>query len=687
MPNRLSRATSPYLLQHADNPVDWYEWGPEALERAKAEDKPILLSIGYSACHWCHVMAHESFEDETTAQVMNENFINIKVDREERPDIDAIYMQAVQAMTGHGGWPMTVFLTPEGEPFYGGTYYPPEDRHGMPSFRKILGGVSDAYINKREGVESTAAQLREIYKSSIVSARSAGVLDAHVLDLAYRTLAQQYDIRNGGFGGAPKFPATMSMDFLLRYWKRTDTPYALEMALETFRKMARGGIYDQIGGGFARYAVDNVWLVPHFEKMLYDNALLVRFGAHLWQATHDQEVERVTKETLTWVRSEMTSPEGGFYSSLDADSEGHEGKFYVWSAAEIDALLGEDATAVKAYFGVSPAGNFEGSNILHRPFPVEAAASRLGMSPEDVMAAVERSRSILYDARVKRVWPGRDDKILAGWNGLMLRGVATAARAFQSPEFTALAVKNAEFLAREMVRGNRVMRSHKDGVTSIPGYLEDYAAVALGFIAVYELTFDEKWVDHAREITEAMITWFWDEDIGGFFDTAADAEKLITRPRDLTDNAMPSGNSLALDLLLTLSELLHDPDLRRRAVFALESLGPAMMKYPTAFGHALGAADMSINGAIELALLGDLEERDFRSLAAVAAGKYLPSLVLAGGAPGVRTEIALLHERSMKNREATAYVCKGYVCETPTTDPSELADQLDKAPRTPAPLG
>ena len=681
MPNRLAKATSPYLLQHADNPVEWYEWGPEALERAKAEDKPILLSIGYSACHWCHVMAHESFEDPKTAQVMNENFINIKVDREERPDLDAIYMQAVQAMTGHGGWPMTVFLTPDGEPFYGGTYYPPEDRHGMPSFRKVLGGVSEAYLTKRESVAKTAEQLRDIYTSTVVQSRSAGVLDRHTLDLAYRALAQQYDIRNSGFGGSPKFPPTMSLDFLLRYWKRTDTPYALEMALDTFRKMARGGIYDQIGGGFARYSVDAVWLVPHFEKMLYDNALLVRFGTHLWQATHDDEVKRVTQDTITWLRREMTSPSGGFYSSLDADSEGHEGKFYVWSEAEFDALLEKDARAVKAYYGVTAGGNFEGSNILHRPFPASAAAARLGMAEEELMAAVERSRSLLYDARVKRVWPGRDDKILAGWNGLMLRGVATAARAFQSDEFTRLAVTNAEFLQREMVRGNRVMRSHKDGVTSIPGYLEDHASVALGFIAVYELTFDEKWIELAREISEAMITWFWDQDVGGFFDTASDAEQLITRPRDLTDNAMPSGNSLAIDLLLSLSELTQDTDFRRRAVFALETLGPAMLKYPTAFGHALGMADMSINGAVEVAIAGEPYSTDFRALAAKVGDTYVPSLILAGGVPGMRTDIALLTDRPLLKRRATAYVCKGYVCNAPTTDPTELAEQLDKAPR------
>src|SRR5687767_8579987 len=395
MPNRLANETSPYLLQHADNPVDWYPWGPEALERAKREDKAILLSIGYAACHWCHVMAHESFEDEETARLMNESFVNIKVDREERPDIDGIYMQAVQAMTGHGGWPMTMFLLPDGSPFYGGTYFPPDDRHGLPSFQRVLQSVADAYAQRREGVAQSAEQLKQIYRSNLAGARSGGGLSPQMLEIAYRSLAQNYDARNGGFGSAPKFPATMVLDFLLRYSKRTGSAHALEIAESSFRKMARGGIYDQIGGGFARYSVDAGWLVPHFEKMLYDNALLARLGVHLWQVTHDDEIRRVTEQTLSWIADEMTSPDGGFYSSLDADSEGHEGKFYVWDAADIDRLLGDDARVARMYWNIQPGGNFEGKSILHIPTTIEIAARRLGMQVEDVRSAISRATSIL----------------------------------------------------------------------------------------------------------------------------------------------------------------------------------------------------------------------------------------------------------------------------------------------------
>src|SRR5947209_387581 len=382
MPNRLARETSPYLLQHAENPVDWFPWGPDALEKAKREDKPILLSIGYAACHWCHVMAHESFEDEETAKLMNEKFVNIKVDREERPDIDNIYMQAVQAMTGHGGWPMTMFLLPDGSPFYGGTYFPPEDRHGIPSFRKVLNAVSDAYAQRREGVAQSAEQLKQIYDGNLVTGRTASAatgLSPQILEIAFRTLQQRYDETNGGFGAAPKFPPTMALDFVLRYAARTGVAHALDMAVDSFRKMARGGIYDQIGGGFARYSVDATWLVPHFEKMLYDNALLARFGAHLWQATKDDEIRRVTIETVEWVAREMTDSEGGFYSSLDADSEGHEGKFYVWSEEELDSLLGADARAFKTYYGVVRGGNFEGNSILYVPADPAVAARRAGV--------------------------------------------------------------------------------------------------------------------------------------------------------------------------------------------------------------------------------------------------------------------------------------------------------------------
>jgi uncharacterized protein YyaL (SSP411 family) len=681
MPNRLANETSPYLLQHADNPVDWYAWGPEAMERAKREDKPILLSIGYAACHWCHVMAHESFEDDETARLMNESFVNIKVDREERPDIDGIYMQAVQAMTGHGGWPMTMFLLPDGSPFYGGTYFPPDDRHGLPSFQRVLQSVADAYAKRREGVAESAEQLKQIYKSNSGRAPGTGGLTRQMLEIAYRSVALNYDVGNGGFGSAPKFPATMVLDFLLRYWRRTGTSHALEIVEQSFRKMSRGGIYDQIGGGFARYSVDATWLVPHFEKMLYDNALLARLGAHLWQATADREVRQVTTEVVEWVEREMTSPEGGFYSSLDADSEGHEGKFYVWSEDEIDSLLGADARVFKTYYGVTPGGNFEGRNVLFVAADRSAAAARAGVDEELLDAILTRAKRVLYEARAGRVWPGRDEKILASWNGLMLRGVATAARVFSRAEFRNLAVRNAEFLLREMVGNGRVMRSHKEGITRISGFLEDHAAVALGFIAVYELTFDDRWVDHAREIADAMIEWFWDEELRSFFDTAKDAEQLITRPRDVTDNAIPSGTSLAVELLLHLSELQHDEEYRRRAAFILETLAEPATRFPTAFGHLLGCADMEINGAIEVALVGDSKIAGFRALERVVGEQYVPSLVLAGGTAASSSRIKLLEDRPLVDGEPTAYVCRAYTCERPVTEPDALSDQLQNAAR------
>jgi len=680
MPNRLANETSPYLLQHRDNPVDWYPWGEEALSRARSEDRPILLSIGYAACHWCHVMAHESFEDEETARLMNELFVNIKVDREERPDLDSIYMQAVQALTGQGGWPMTVFLTPEGAPFFGGTYYPPADRQGMPSFRRVMQSVVDAYTNRRDAITSTSEQLREIYATDALTPGGES-LDAHTLDLAYRAHAQRYDIRHGGFGGAPKFPPTMSLDFLLRYWKRTGTSYALEMVTESFRKMSRGGLYDQIGGGFHRYTVDAIWLVPHFEKMLYDNALLVRLGAHLWQATKDSEVRRVTSDTLTWLKREMTSPEGGFYSSLDADSEGHEGKFYVWSEQDVDSLLGDDAALVKSYFGVTSRGNFEGKNIPIVAADPGATASRNDLTVDELHRRITAAKEILYAERAKRVWPGRDEKILASWNGLMLRGVATAARAFGDSELSRLAVANGEFLLREMVRDGRVMRSHKGGETRIPGFLEDYASVALGFIALYELTFDAAWVGRAISITESMIKWFWNDSVGAFFDTASDAERLITRPRDITDNAMPSGTSMAADLLLHMSDLTNDTGMRARAMSILEGAAPLLTKFPTGFGHLLGVADMAVYGAAEVAIAGERDSSEFKLLEREVASHYVPSLVLAGGNPDGTEQIALLAGRTPRVGNPTAFVCRSYTCEEPVTDAAALGQQLEAAGR------
>ena len=677
MSNRLAQETSPYLLQHADNPVDWYPWSSEALERAKREDRPILLSIGYSACHWCHVMAHESFEDEATAAVMNERFVNIKVDREERPDIDAIYMQAVQAMTGQGGWPMTVFLTPDGVPFYGGTYYPKEERLGMPSFTRILTAVSDAYRQRPAEVARSAASVREMYDAARDAARSGGPLTTELLDRAYRVLAEQYDERNGGFDGAPKFPQTMSLDFLLRYWGRGGPEHALAMAAHSFRQMAAGGIYDQIGGGFARYSTDARWLVPHFEKMLYDNALLIRLGTHLWQATKDEAIRQVVRDTIAWVEREMRSAEGGFYSALDADSEGHEGKFYVWSEDELVSALGPDAPLLRAYWGATPDGNFEGRNILFVAVADRRAFARqFDVSETELDEIVRRGRKTLYDVRAQRVWPGRDDKILTAWNGLMVRAIAEAARIFGDATYRALAVEGATFLFDALVKDGRVFRSYKDGRARIAGYLEDYASLGLAALALYELTFDRAWLDRAREVNDAMVRWFWDDATGVFYDTASDHEQLITRPREVTDNATPSGTSLAAELLVRLAELMHDVDARRRATWIVETLAPAMSRYPSAFGHLLGVADMLINGAVELAIVGDPTAADFRALERAAAAEYVPALVLAGGTPD--DSIALLEGRSTRDDRATAYVCRNYACEEPVTAAEALWRQLER---------
>ena len=675
--NALSGETSPYLLQHANNPVDWQPWSETALARARAEDKPILLSIGYAACHWCHVMAHESFEDPATAAVMNELFVNIKVDREERPDIDAIYMSAVQAMTGQGGWPMTMFLTPDGVPYHGGTYYPPTDRHGMPSFVRVLRSVADAYRTRRGDVLDTAARVRELYAGAQQAAVSAGALTPAQLDAAARGIAARYDARNGGFEGAPKFPQTMALDFLLRHWRRSGAPQELAIVRDSFVKMARGGIYDQVGGGFHRYAVDDRWLVPHFEKMLYDNALLSRLGVHLWQVTRDAEIARVTRETFDWALREMAAPNGGFYSSLDADSEGHEGKFYLWSEAEIDASLGTGAPVLRELWGVSASGNFEGRNILNVPRSPADVAAKHGLALEALDSLAAEARAALYAVREARVHPARDDKILAAWNGLMVRALADGARAFNDARWRAEAERHGDFLFRELVRDGRVMRVHKDGVTKGAGFLEDHAAVALAALSLYELTLDERWLARVRETSDAMVRWFWSDEIGGFFDTAHDAESLIARPRELTDNAVPAGSSLAAELLLRLGVLIGSDEHIRRGTWLVETLGEPLVRYPSAFGYALGAAELAVHGATEVAIVGARGDAGFESLVRETASRYLPSLVLAAGGGG--DPLPLLRDRGMLGARATAYVCRGYVCDAPVVDARALGAQLERA--------
>src|SRR5919112_760373 len=540
MANRLAKETSPYLLQHKDNPVDWYPWGEEALKRAREEDKPVLLSVGYSACHWCHVMERESFEDDETARMMNEHFVNVKVDREERPDIDSIYMAAVQALTRHGGWPMTVFLTPDGAPFYGGTYFPPTPSRGMPSFQQLLLSIVEAYENRREEVLQNARAVSDYLRASSAAvmpeAEASGI---ELLDRAAGSLLSQLDRRFGGFGGAPKFPQAMNLEVLLRH-HRTGERSALDGVELTCRQMAQGGIYDQLGGGFSRYSVDAYWLVPHFEKMLYDNALLSRLYLETYQATGDAFYRRIAEETLDYVLRDMTSEEGGFYSAEDADSEGEEGKFYVWTLEELEAALDPDEASLAArYWDVTERGNFEGKNILHVARPPEAVADEFGLLPEELGPRIARIRAKLFAVREERVRPGRDEKILAAWNGLMLRSLALAARVTGREDYREAAKRNATFIVERLKVDGRIHRSYKDGQARFNGYLEDYAMVADGLVALYEATFDLRWLAQAEELADAVLELFWEEAEGAFYDTPADHEELVTRPRDVYDNATP----------------------------------------------------------------------------------------------------------------------------------------------------
>jgi uncharacterized protein YyaL (SSP411 family) len=608
---------------------------------------------------------------------MNEHFVNIKVDREERPDLDSVYMQAVQAMTGHGGWPMTMFLLPDGAPFYGGTYFPPTDRHGMPSFTKVLQAVAETYKTRRTSATTAAAAVREIYRGAEAAAQQGGEVTAITLDHVYREVAKQYDATYGGFGDAPKFPPTMVLDFLLHRWARTGTEHALEIARHTFLRMARGGIYDQVGGGFARYAVDQQWLVPHFEKPLLDSTLLARLGTHLWQITGNHEIRRVTEETLDWMLKEMSHPAGGFYSTLDADSEGSEGKFYLWDARELDRLLGDDAPLIKAYFGVSNAGNFEGRNILHVPHDPAAFAARHDMTEERLAALVAHAKHVLYNARARRVWPERDEKVLASWNGLAVRTFAEAARVFDSEPYRNAALRCGEFLRTTLIQNGTLFRSYRDGDIRIVGFLEDYAAVALGMLSLYELSFDRTWLDQALSLQRMMLDRFWDGERRIFFDTAHDAEVLITRPRDITDNAFPAGNSLAAELLLRTTTLTEDSQAREILTTVVQSLSSSMARFPMAFGHLLSVADGLVGGATELVLVGTPSTRDFLEFVDATRSRYFPFVVFAGGIPSsTGSDFPLLADRPMIDDHVTAYVCQRHVCSAPITTANQLQAHL-----------
>ena len=590
MANRLIDETSPYLLQHAHNPVDWYPWGPEALERAKAEDKPILLSVGYSACHWCHVMEKESFEDREIAELMNESFICIKVDREERPDLDSIYMTAVQTMTGSGGWPMTVFLTPDGKPFYGGTYFPPEDRGGIPGFPRVIQALARAYREDRADVARTTQQLLQRMQQNSAAVRGLEPLTIDVMNQAYRAIAGQFDDRHGGVGIQPKFPQPMTYEFLLRYHLRSKDPRALDMVELTLDRMAEGGIYDQIGGGFHRYSTDTFWLVPHFEKMLYDNALLVKLYLHAYQVTGKSSYRRVAEETLGYVLREMTDPLGGFYSSQDADSEGVEGKYFVWRPEEVIGVLGkEEGEIVNRFLGVTQEGNLEGHSILHLAADPETVAAEAGMAEEDLDSLLLSCKARLLEARGQRVPPGRDEKILTAWNGMMLRAFCEGAAVLNRPEYADIAKQNAKFLLENLRNEGRLLRTYKDGKANLNGYLEDYAFLADGLIALHEVTLEERWLRGAIELGQAMVELFWDEGSGQWYDTGRDHEELIVRPRDVSDNATPSGSSMAADVLLRLAVITGESEFERRAVTALRSVRELMAKAPTGAGNWLSA--------------------------------------------------------------------------------------------------
>ena len=679
--NRLRDETSPYLLQHADNPVHWYPWGEEAFARARAEDKPVLLSVGYSSCHWCHVMAHESFEHDATAAQMNADFINIKVDREERPDVDAIYMTAVQVLTRGGGWPMTVFLLPDGRPFHGGTYYPLEARYGMPSFRQLLAGVAQTYRERRDEVEQVAGQLKELLSEpGLTQSNITGEeLPPTLLEQAQRQISVEYDSVHGGFGGAPKFPQPMTHEFLLRAFARNGDQAALQQVAYSLEQMARGGIYDQVGGGFARYSVDARWLVPHFEKMLYDNAQLSRVNLRCWQFTQHEIFLRIARDVYDYILREMTAIDGGFFSATDADSEGVEGKFFVWEKAELEAILGGDARLAGAYWGVTDAGNFEGKNILHLTLPEDEFAKEQGITLVELRERIETARAKLYARRSTRIPPLLDDKIITSWNGLMLASLAEAARVLGDGHYRAAAIQVGDFLLREMrLSDGALLRTRRLGQSKILAFLEDYACLIDGLIELYQLTFDEGWYREACALADYALAHFRGED-GSFYDSSDQHESLIARARNLQDGAFPSANAHFARQLLRLAAYTGEARYGTAATSALHKTLAAMQQYPLSFAGSLNVLETQIVGITQVAIIGDIACEETRQLLAVLEEVYRPNLVraVATQAAAAKSAIPLLRGRFMQDGRATAYVCRNFACRLPVTSASALRTELN----------
>jgi uncharacterized protein len=682
--NRLAGETSPYLLQHATNPVDWYPWGSEALARSKAENKPIFLSIGYSACHWCHVMERESFENPAIAALMNEHFVNIKVDREERPDLDQIYMSAVMAMTGQGGWPMSVFLTPELEPFFGGTYFPPSDSRGMAGFPRVLSSVHTAWQERREEIIESAAEMTRHLRAAGTLPESSGSLEIRLLDQAARTTMRSFDPLHGGFGHAPKFPHPMDLKVLLRHHSRTSDSQALHVVKHTLDKMARGGIYDHLGGGFARYSTDDRWLVPHFEKMLYDNALLTSAYLEAYQATHEAEFARVARETIDYVLGRMTDPDGPFYSTEDADSEGVEGKYYVWTLAEVTAILGADHAKTFCYvYDVTEQGNWEEHNILNLPRTIGQAGKLLGRGEAELRAELDASRARLLAVREGRVPPLKDTKVLVAWNGLMIAALAEGGRILKDQRYIEAARRAGGFILDQMrLDDGRLLHTYKDGKAKLDAYLDDYADLIDGLTRLYEATGEPRWIESALELAQIMIDEFADAEQGGFFFTGNRHEALIARQKDMHDNATPSGNGMAATALVRLGALTGRDDLTRAGRSALESVRSVLERQPAAAGQSLLALDFLLGSIREFAVIAGGDPAEFRSVLEAIAGPFRPHKVIAPATPQQAAKLAekvpLLADRPARGGKTTTYICEHFTCQEPVVGVEGVEEALGR---------
>ena len=678
--NHLIHETSPYLLQHAHNPVDWYPWGDEALHKAKTENRPILLSIGYSACHWCHVMERESFEDEKIAALMNDLFVNIKVDREERPDLDEIYMNAVQMLTGRGGWPMTVFLTPEGKPFYGGTYFPPEDRYGVPGFPKILQGVANAYREKPHEVEKSVGQILTGLQRMSLSRESQQPFASDIIERSAERLTQAYDADHGGLGQAPKFPNVGVYELFLRHYHRSKANRFLDMVTHTLTKMAQGGIYDHLGGGFHRYSVDEKWLVPHFEKMLYDNAQLVRIYAQVYRVTGEPLFKQVVDETMTYLMREMLHSEGGFYSTQDADSEGEEGKFFVWTEAEITRILGEESSEIFCrIYDVSEEGNFEEKNILHPILTLEQASKLFRRDLKAIESLVADAKMQLFLEREKRIKPFRDEKILTSWNGLMLSGLAEAIKISGRPAYLEAANRTVDFIFTKMFRDGHLLHTYKDGTGKILGYLDDYAFLAAGLLDLFEATLNRMHLDRALKLAETMVDEFWDEAGAGFFYTGRAHEQLIARSKPIFDASIPSGNAVATQVLLRLYHYTETENYLKSAERILRAYYDTMENQPFGFAHMLAASDFYLQKPKEVVLVGDKKDPKTSELLTKIHSLYVPNMTLQLASPDESLEkiSSLLAGKKQIADKPTVYVCHNFTCSRPVVEWDELKPLLD----------